>query len=86
MKENNQRPAEQKKDKEANDSNLSSNASNEPTPIYLNEDSTLQSPEEDRQDRSIESRRNSKMEPSNDNLHDAGNIPRVGNEEQELDE
>ena len=50
---------------------LSSDAANEPTPIYLTGDSTLQTPEEDQHDRSVDPRKDSKMEISNDDLHES---------------
>jgi hypothetical protein len=50
---------------------LSSNAANEPTPIYLTADSTLQTPEEDRRDSSIDPRKNTGMEPSEDDQHES---------------
>ncbi len=40
------------------------------TPIYLNADSTLQTPEEDRKDKSKDPRQDSSMEASNDDLHE----------------
>jgi len=54
-----------------NNSKLSSNASNEPTPIYLTGDSTLQTPEEDQHDTSVDPRKDSSMEVSNDDLHES---------------
>jgi len=50
---------------ESNNSKLSSNAANEPTPIYLNEDSTLQTPEEEERDKSKDPR-NSEKRTRND--------------------
>jgi hypothetical protein len=43
---------------------------NDSTPIYLTGDSTLQTPEEDEHDKSIDARRNDTFEPSNDDLHE----------------
>ena len=54
-----------------NNSKPSSNASGEPTPIYLTGDSTLQTPEEDRHDKSIDPRKDDTMEVSNDDLHES---------------
>ena len=56
--------------READDSRLASNATNEPTPIYLTPDSTLQTPEEDRHDKSIDPRRDDSLSVSNDDLHE----------------
>ena len=56
--------------KEADDSRFSSNAANEPTPIYLTPDSTLQTAEEDRHDKSIDPRKDDSMSVSNDDLHE----------------
>lgn len=53
-----------------NNERLSSNSSNEPTPIYLNPDSTLQTPEEDAHDKSIDPRKDNRMDVSNDDLHE----------------
>jgi len=44
-------------------------AASEPTPIYLTSDSTLQTPEEDRKDKSKDPREDNKIEVSNDDLH-----------------
>lgn len=49
---------------------LSSNAANEPTPIYLTPDSTLQSPEEDRHDKGLDPRTDNSISVSNDDLHE----------------
>ena len=49
---------------------LSSNAANEPTPIYLTPDSTLQTPEEDRHDKSIDPEKDDSLSVSNDDLHE----------------
>jgi hypothetical protein len=56
--------------KEADDSQLSSNASNEPTPIYLTPDSTLQTPGENRHDKSMDTGREDSQSVSNDDLHE----------------
>jgi hypothetical protein len=40
------------------------------TKIYLTEDSTLQTPEEDRHDKSQDPSKNDTLEPSNDDLHE----------------
>jgi hypothetical protein len=61
---------ETKKDQEKTEG-LSSNAANEPTPVYLTEDSRLQTPEEHRRDSSIDPRKNTGMEPSEDDLHES---------------
>jgi hypothetical protein len=42
----------------------------EGTPIYLTSDSTLQSPSEHAHDKSIDPNKNTRMEASNDDLHD----------------
>lgn len=52
-----------------NQQNEASNAANEPTPIYLTPNSTLQTPEEYSHDKSIDPRRDTTMETSNDDLH-----------------
>lgn len=41
------------------------------TPIYLTGDSTLQTPEEDRKDKSADPRKDDHFEPSNDDLRTA---------------
>jgi len=46
-------------------------SSEDETPIFLTGDSTLQTPEEDRRDASIDPARNNKMEPSKDDLHES---------------
>jgi hypothetical protein len=46
------------------------NEAGDPTPIYLTGDSTLQTPEEDEHDKSVDPRRNDTFEPSNDDLHE----------------
>jgi hypothetical protein len=51
-----------KNKEETNNSKLSSNSANEPTPIYLNDDSTLQTPEEDQRDKSKDPRENDRFE------------------------
>lgn len=45
-------------------------AANEPTPIYLTPDSTLQTPEEDRRDKSKDPRNDDSLSVSNDDLHE----------------
>jgi hypothetical protein len=40
------------------------------TPIYLTGNSTLQTPEEDRHDKSMDPRKDDTFEPSNDDLHE----------------
>jgi hypothetical protein len=42
----------------------------EPTPIYLTGNSTLQTPEEDRKDKSNDPRKNDNFETSSDDLHE----------------
>ena len=56
--------------KEADDSRLSSNAANEPTPVYLTPDSTLQTPEEDKHDKTIDPKRGDSLPVSNDELQE----------------
>jgi hypothetical protein len=56
--------------READDSQFPSNAGNEPTPVYLTPDSTLQTPEEDRRDKSTDPRKDDSMSVSNDDLHE----------------
>jgi hypothetical protein len=53
-----------------NNERLTSNAANEPTPIYLTTDSTLQTEEEDRRDKANDARRDDTLEPSQDDLRD----------------
>ena len=48
----------------------SSNAANEPTPVYLTPDSTLQSPEEDKHDKDVDPRKDNSISVSNDDLHE----------------
>jgi hypothetical protein len=48
----------------------SSNAANEPTPVYLTSDSTLQTPEEDRRDKSNDPGKDDTLSVSNDDLHE----------------
>jgi hypothetical protein len=55
------REKDQKKE-ETNNSKLSSNSANEPTPIYLNEESTLQTQEEDQRDKSKDPTKNDRFE------------------------
>ena len=56
--------------KNQDNNNGSSNEKNEPTRIYLTGNSTLQTPEEDIHDKSIDPRKVSTLEPSNDDLHE----------------
>src|SRR5438128_1741279 len=60
---------QQNKDQE-NEQERSTNPANEPTPIYLTGDSTLQTPEEDREDKSKDPRSNDTFEPSEDDLRE----------------
>ena len=55
---------------ENNNNEMASNASNEPTPIYLTSDSTLQTPDEDREDKSKDPRKDTSISVSNDDLHE----------------
>jgi hypothetical protein len=55
---------------ETRDNQPSSNATNEPTPIYLTPDSTLQSPDEDRRDKAKDPERDNSISVSNDDLHE----------------
>lgn len=50
--------------------NNKSDKSRQETPVYLTGDSTLQTPDEDRRDSSIEPAQNVSMEPSKDDIHD----------------
>jgi hypothetical protein len=60
---------EEKKNQDAQrDTRSSENA--EETPIYLTGDSTLQTPEEDRHDKSTDPAENDTMDVSNDDLHE----------------
>ena len=59
-----------KEGKDRGSKERSSNAANDETPIYLTGDSTLQTPEEDRKDKSIDPRKDNTMSVSNDDLHD----------------
>lgn len=61
MNEQKNRPEEE------NDSKQQS--AGDSTPIYLTGNSTLQTPEEDAHDTSIDPRTDDTMEPSNDDLH-----------------
>jgi len=49
---------------------ISSTTNNEPTPIYLTPDSTLQTPAEDRHDKSMDPRKDDSRSVSNDDLHE----------------
>lgn len=57
---------------ETNDSRLASNAGNEPIPIYLTPDSTLQTPEEARHDRTVDPTKDDSLSVSSDDLHETG--------------
>ncbi|MGN6165140.1 MAG: hypothetical protein ACTHOF_11435 [Flavisolibacter sp.] len=72
MKEQQNRNSNTENRDERNKENtgLSSNAANEPTPIYLTPDSTLQTPEEDRHDKSINPEKDDTLSVSNDDLHE----------------
>ncbi|MGN6401506.1 MAG: hypothetical protein ACTHMD_13705 [Flavisolibacter sp.] len=61
---------ENREERSKGNSELSSNAANEPTPIYLTPDSTLQTPEEDRRDKSINPEKDDFISVSNDDLHE----------------
>ncbi len=50
------------------------------TPIYLNDTSTIQTPEEDRKDKSNDPRKNTTMEPSNDDLRESAADHAAGRE------
>jgi hypothetical protein len=52
------------------DKDQNSNSANEPTPIYLTDDSTLQTPEEYQHDKSQDPRKNTTFETSEDDLHE----------------
>lgn len=64
-KDQNKRNTDRNADKEQ-----SSNSANEPTPIYLTDDSTLQTPEEYQHDKSQDPRKNTSFETSEDDLHE----------------
>jgi hypothetical protein len=72
MKEQQDRNRQSETDDEGQrgDAELASNAANEPTPIYLTPDSTLQSPEEDRRDKSMDPRNDESISVSNDDLRE----------------
>lgn len=46
------------------------NSEGEETPIYLTDNSTLQTPEEDRHDKSIDPPKDERPDVSNDDLHE----------------
>lgn len=70
MKEQDRNRQDSGNQREADDSRLASNAGNEPTPIYLTPDSTLQTPDEDKHDKNIDPRRDDSLSVSNDDLHE----------------
>ncbi len=53
-----------------NQQETGANQENEGTPIYLNSDSTLQTPEEDRKDKANDPRKDEEISVSNDDLHE----------------
>lgn len=55
------------------DNRLSSNAANEPTPIYLTGDSTLQTPDENQRDKANDQQKDDSMDVSRDDLHETDN-------------
>jgi hypothetical protein len=59
----------QDRNKERSDER-NSNSAEELTPIYLTGDSTLQTPEEDAHDKSIDPRKDDRLDVSNDDLHE----------------
>lgn len=65
-----QQEQDRNEQRKAADDQLSSNAANEPTPIYLTPDSTLQTPEEARHDRSIDPEKDDSISVSQDDLHE----------------
>lgn len=70
MKEQDHNRQESGNQRETDDSRLASNAGNEPTPIYLTPDSTLQTPDEDKRDKSTDPRKDDSLSVSNDDLHE----------------
>ena len=56
--------------KEQDPQNQASPDGSESTPIYLNSDSTLQTPEEDRKDKAYDPRNDDEISVSNDDLHE----------------
>ena len=71
MKEQNRSSNSENRDgRSKGNTELSSNAANEPTPIYLTPDSTLQTPEEDRHDKRINPEKDDSISVSNDDLHE----------------
>jgi len=66
MDQNNNR--EDTREGNADSKEVSSNASNETTSVYLTPNSTLQSPEEDKHDKGLDPRTDSSLSVSNDDL------------------
>jgi hypothetical protein len=66
---NNQR---MKQDNQQEEQNKKQSAAGEETPIYLSGDSTLQTPDEDRHDSSIDPREDRTRSVSNDDLRETG--------------
>ena len=64
MSEKNQQPDT------PNNERRTSESAGESTPIYLTGDSTLQTPEEDRHDSSIDPRKDQQIDVSRDDLHE----------------
>lgn len=60
---------EQNKKQTEDPNNEQQRADADETPIYLTDNSTLQTPEEDRHDKSNDPRNDDFMEPSNDDIH-----------------
>jgi hypothetical protein len=58
-----------KKQEEETNKDQQRTGADDATPIYLTGNSTLQTPEEDRHDKSIDPRDEDVMEPSNDDIH-----------------
>jgi hypothetical protein len=63
-----------------NEQNQRNNSENNETKIYLTPDSTLQTPEEDRHDKSIDPRKDNRMSVSNDDLHETNADRFAGND------
>ncbi|HEX2608480.1 MAG TPA: hypothetical protein VHK91_13925 [Flavisolibacter sp.] len=63
-----ERNKETNKNNDINERGLKSKSSE--TPIYLNSDSTLQTPEEDQHDKNIDTRDDETLDVSNDDLHE----------------
>ena len=70
MKERNRNRNKENPNERKAEDELSSNAANEPTPIFLTSDSTLQTPDEDRRDKGTDAARNDQLSVSNDDLHE----------------